>query len=394
MDLAGGTHLVYRADTSEILPGNIKESMQALREVIERRVNGRDIAGVAGGLDPTVQVSKSKLRTGGEEWRLIVELPGVTDVSEAKALIGKTPVLEFKLVDPAYQNAAAGVSAGDVNLIPQDGYIATGLTGRFLDRARLDFGQGQQGGLTNEPIVVLQFNKEGSDLFAQLTRDNVGKVLAIFLDGVPIELPVIREEIPGGSAVITGNFTPEEAKAVVRNLNLGALPVPIEAVSTQSIGASLGGETMQRGVVAGAWGLALAAIFMVLWYRLPGVIAVFALVVAMVSAVVAKVVLLVQLIAILVTQLGVVVLRPVIVPDPLALVKIVGIALSTRIVFGTQVKFKKLFFNFISMNKKITFKLSLALNLVLIIVVVALGLVIRKVSNDQIDSSEIGRAHV
>ncbi len=277
LDLAGGTHLVYRADTSEISPENVKESMQALREVIERRVNSRDIAGVAGVLDPTVQVSKSSLLSGVDEWRLIVELPGVTDVNEAKALIGKTPVLEFKLVEQSYQNVTAEVSAGNVELIPPDGYIATGLTGRFLERARLDFGQGNQGGLTNEPIVVLQFNKEGSDLFAKLTKDNVGRVLAIFLDGVPIELPVIREEISGGSAVITGNFTPDEAKSVVRNLNLGALPVPIEPVSTQSIGASLGNETMQRGIVAGAWGLALAAIFMVLWYRLPGVIAVFAL---------------------------------------------------------------------------------------------------------------------
>jgi len=216
LDLAGGTHLVYRADTSEILPEDVEESMRALREVIERRVNSRDIAGVAGVLDPAVQVSKTGVLSEVDEWRLIVELPGVTDVEEAKALIGKTPLLEFKLVVGEYKDA---VSSVENITLPEEGYVATELTGRFLERARLDFGQGGQGGLANEPVVVLQFNKVGADLFAEITREHVGDILAIFLDGVPVELPVIREEIPGGTAVITGNFTPDEAREVVRNLN-------------------------------------------------------------------------------------------------------------------------------------------------------------------------------
>ncbi len=276
LDLAGGTHLVYKADTSKILPSDVEESMRALREVIERRVNGRDIAGVAGVLDPTVQVSKTGTFSNTEEWRLIVELPGVTDVEKAKALIGETPLLEFKLVADKYKDSVSGAEKG-IPDIPKDGYISTELTGRFLERARLEFGQGGRGSLANEPVVSLQFNKEGADLFAKITGEHVGEVLAIFLDGVPIELPVIREEITGGTAVITGSFTPEEALAVVRNLNLGALPVPIEPLSTQSIGASLGNETLQKGVVAGVYGLILVAFFMILWYRLPGLIAVLSL---------------------------------------------------------------------------------------------------------------------
>ena len=277
LDLAGGTHLVYTALTHDIAQNEVEDAMQALRQVIERRVNSQDIAGVAGVLDPAVQVSKSG-SLGNEEWRLIVELPGITDVNEAKALIGQTPVLEFKLVDNAYRAAVSAVADGDTEAIPQEGYITTGLTGRFLDHATLQFGQSQSG-FASEPIVVVQFDTEGADLFASLTREHIGDILAIFLDGVPIQLPVIREEIPDGTAVISGNYMPDEAREVVRNLNLGALPIPIVSLSTQSIGASLGSDTLERGTFAGFIGLLAVAIFMVIWYRLPGFIAVISLVV-------------------------------------------------------------------------------------------------------------------
>lgn len=276
LDLAGGTHLVYQADTSGVPSGETEEAMEALRNVIERRVNSRDVAGVAGVLDPSVQISHSLTQSDEEDWRLIVELPGVTDVNEAKALIGDTPLLEFKLVADEYYGDVQAVAFGDFEAIPEDGYIDTGLTGRFLNKANLEFGQGN-GRLSNEPVVVLSFTKEGADLFAQITREHTGEILAIFLDGVPIQLPVIREEITGGSAVISGSYTPDEAREVVRNLNLGALPVPIEPISTQSIGASLGSETLRDGVYAGIVGLVLVAGFMVLWYRLPGLVAVLSL---------------------------------------------------------------------------------------------------------------------
>jgi protein-export membrane protein SecD len=300
LDLSGGTHLVYRADTTEISSTEVEEAMEALRSIIERRVNSRDVAGAIGVFDPAVQVSRPGAISEDNSWRLIVELPGVTDVDEAKAIIGSTPTLEFKLVDPQYESTVSEVLGGDFEAIPSDGYIATGLTGRFLQGSELQFGQGSGGGLSNEPIVVLEFNSEGAALFAEITREHTGEVLAIFLDGVPIELPVIREEIPNGTAVISGNFTPDEAREAVRNLNLGALPVPITPLSTQSIGASLGEETLSQGISAALWGFVAVALFMIIWYRLPGLISVLAL-----SVYVAAVLVVFKLLAVTLTAAGI-----------------------------------------------------------------------------------------
>jgi protein-export membrane protein SecD len=277
LDLAGGTHLVYRADSSELPGEEVADAMSALRRVIERRVNSRDIAGVAGVLDPVVQTEKSSQLSGVAEERLIVELPGVTDTAAAVALIGKTPLLEFKLVAEAFETQVSLVTLGDPNVIPNEGYIPTGLTGRQLKGAQLEFSQNQIGGLSNEPTVRVDFNDEGAQLFARITRENVGNYLAIFLDGVPISIPVIQSEITGGSAIITGSFTPEEARNLARDLDFGALPIPIELISTQTIGASLGAEALTRGALAGMYGLGAVALFMVLWYRLPGLFAVLSL---------------------------------------------------------------------------------------------------------------------
>lgn len=251
LDLAGGSHLIYQADTSTVPEGEVQDAMQSLREVVERRVN---LFGVS---EPIVQTEET---LNGDN-RLVVELPGVTDLQEAAELIGKTPQLEFRLEAANFD--------GEVT------YVETGLSGRFVQRAQLDFGGGQGG--VSEPIVVLFFNKEGADLFEEITRENVGTPLGIFLDEVLISAPVIQEVIPGGTATISGNFTPESARDLVRDLNFGALPLPIELISSDSIGPSLGAETLAAGVVAGLFGLALVAVFMVVWYRLPGVVAVVAL---------------------------------------------------------------------------------------------------------------------
>ena len=130
---------------------------------------------------------------------------------------------------------------------------------------------------TREPQVNLQFNAEGAKLFAKITKENVNKTVAIYLDGSAISTPVVREEINGGRAVINGKFTPEEAKLLVGRLNSGALPVPITLISTQVIGAPLGAKALQDGVYAGIIGLLAVAIFLIVWYRLPGVVAVVAL---------------------------------------------------------------------------------------------------------------------
>jgi preprotein translocase subunit SecD len=254
LDLAGGTHLLYKADTSQV-QGSAEDAMDSLREVVERRVN---IFGVS---EPLVQAEKGGV--DGSEHRLIVELPGVSNLSDAVRAIGATPVLEFKL----QQNLGTSSVA----------YIDTGLTGRLLSRATLEFATSPTGGVSNEPVIVLNFNTEGAELFRQITTDNVGQVLAIFLDGAPISTPVIQEAIPNGTATITGRFTPEEAKQLVRDLNFGALPVPVELVSSQSIGPSLGQTALAQSVMAGVWGFALVALFLIVWYRLPGLVAVLAL---------------------------------------------------------------------------------------------------------------------
>ena len=263
----GGTHLIYRADISNIRPEEVKDSMSALRDVIERRVN---LFGVA---EPIVQVERGGRFAGVIEERLIIELPGVTDIGEAIALIGETPLLEFKLFD---ENIPASSVTGEEE-IQGGAYVPTDLTGRFLKRAQLEFGSTGSGGLSNEPIVALEFDREGAKLFEQITRDNIGRILGIFLDGEPISTPVIRDVITGGRATISGSFTPEEARLLVRNLNFGALPLPIELISTQTIGASLGEEAIAKGLFSGIVGLSIVAFFMIAWYRLPGVLAVVSL---------------------------------------------------------------------------------------------------------------------
>lgn len=267
LDLVGGSHLVYEADTSALALTEVQESMSALRDVIERRTN---LFGVS---EPLVQVEKaSALSASDRTERLIVELPGVTDLNEAISIIGATPVLEFKLV---------GIPAGSST---ESTYSDTGLTGRYLTRATLQFSgsQGSQAGFANEPLIPVEFNEEGKQLFAKITRENVGRQLAIFLDGVLISDPVIREEINGGTAVISGGFTAETARELVRNLNIGALPVPIHLASTESVGASLGMETLNKGVVAGLSGIGIVMLFLVAWYRLPGFMASLALLVYLV----------------------------------------------------------------------------------------------------------------
>lgn len=260
LDLVGGTELVYKADTSEA--DDVGGAMESLKEVIERRVN---IFGVS---EPLVQTESAGLVSGNKEERLIVELPGVKDLDKAIALIGQTPVLEFMLAKPDFQETIANNSTATLSEL----FIPTGLSGRYLSRARVEFDPN-----TSAPVVGLQFNADGKELFAILTREHKGEILAIILDGVMLSAPVIQDEIRDGNAQITGTFTPEEAKALVRNLNYGALPVPIALSTSQTIGASLGDAALVAGLKAGLIGFAALALFLILWYRLPGLISVVAL---------------------------------------------------------------------------------------------------------------------
>jgi protein-export membrane protein SecD len=265
LDLSGGTHLVYSADISKVAAADVNDSLSALQAVIERRVNAFGVG------EPIVQTQQGGALGGGEH-RLIVELPGVTDVNQAVAMIGATPVLEFKLIKPGFE-ASTTLASGEPN---PSAFLDTGLTGKYLSRASLQFGNGSAA-LATEPTVRVDFNPEGTKLFSDITEKNVGKVIAIFLDGKLVSSPVVREKIGDGTAIISGNFTAQSAKDLVRNLNLGALPVPITLESTQTIGAILGDEAVQAGILAGIVGFFALSVFMILWYRLPGVVSVVSL---------------------------------------------------------------------------------------------------------------------
>ncbi|MBI5644788.1 protein translocase subunit SecD [Candidatus Kaiserbacteria bacterium] len=270
LDLSGGTQLVYRADLRAITSNDVADSMASLRDTIERRVN---LFGVA---EPIVQVEHAGALAGQPEERLIVELPGVTDTQKAIELIGQTPVLEFRLLKKD-ADPNAEISTSSINQL----FERAAITGKNLSSAELQF-EGSRG-LNNQAVVVLHFNSEGARTFADLTKNNVGRRFGIFLDGVPISVPVIREPIPDGTAVISGGFTPDAAKELARNLNYGALPVPIELISTQTVAGTLGDKAVQDGIMAGLFGFIAVSIFMILWYRLPGVIATVALILYVVA---------------------------------------------------------------------------------------------------------------
>jgi protein-export membrane protein SecD len=267
LDLSGGTHLVYLADISNIDSNQIGDSMNSLRDVIERRVNAFGIA------EPSIQIQEGGFSDKGE-YKLIVDLPGVTEVDKAIEMIGQTPMLEFK-TENTNLNQTQEVKLDENGQILVDfnsQYVTTGLTGRYLDKAILEFNQ-----TTGEPVVSLQFDPEGSTLFEKITKENVGKTVAIFLDGQVISAPVVNEAISGGKAQISGNFKATEAKTLVGRLNSGALPVPISLVSTQTIGPSLGDQATTAGVKAAIIGFLAIALFLIIWYRLPGLIAAIAL---------------------------------------------------------------------------------------------------------------------
>ena len=154
-----------------------------------------------------------------------------------------------------------------------DPWENTALSGKHLARANVAFDPN-----TGAPYIVLDFNQEGADLFSQLTADHVGEVIGIFLDGQPITTPVVQQAIYGGQASITGNFTLEEAKLLAQRLNAGALPVPIAVVSQQTIGPTLGADSLHKSIIAGIVGFILIALFVTSYYRLPGLLAVIGLI--------------------------------------------------------------------------------------------------------------------
>lgn len=340
LDLQGGTHLVYEADLSNVQPEDYETSMDGLKEVIERRVNALGVS------EPVVQT----VRSGGN-YKLVVELAGVTDPREAIDQIGQTPLLEFHelpqqeeskpdanqegieqpssdapaeipssdtnaspeedtqsfnfFLSTAYaqepapeessenQTSSEGVPSGEgtsdngseqIELDPTNGaqelqpeafqpqFVPTKLSGRHIKNAEVAFDP-----QTNEPMVTIDFNDEGKQLFAEITERNVQKPVAILLDGAIISAPIVQQPITGGTAQITGNFSLEEAKDLAQRLRTGALPVPINLISQNTVGPSLGKVSVEDSLLAGMIGLIIVALFMILYYRLPGILAVGAL---------------------------------------------------------------------------------------------------------------------
>lgn len=261
LDIQGGMQVVLEAEMNEIPDEDKLIALEAAREVIAKRV---DLYGIS---ESSIQTSKAN-----DQNRLIVELPGVSDPAQALELVGKTALLEFKL-----QRELTEEEVIEATMSPQiwfDSFVETGLTGKQLKKS-----QAQLDPQTSKPIISLEMNDEGRELFADITKQNVDEVLAIFVDGVPIMTPVISTPILDGKAVINGEFSVEEAKNLAIQLNAGALPVNIKVLEQKTIGASLGDESIQKSVEAGLIGLTLVLVFMILYYGWLGFVASISLVI-------------------------------------------------------------------------------------------------------------------
>ncbi len=243
LDLVGGSRLVLEAQTTATMPEITQDMMNSLQFAIENRVNKLGVA------ETVVQRQGDK--------RLVVEIPDVTDLDKAKQFIGETAELEFKKM--AMVNG-------------QLDWVSTGLTGKDLNKSMVSSNPNN-----GQWVVSLEFNNEGAKKFADLTRELVGKQMAIFFNGELQSAPNVNEPITGGHAQITGGgnsgFAYEEAKQMVDLLNAGALPVPAKIIEENTVGPTLGADSIARSKMAGMIGIGLVMIFMIAYYRAPGIIA-------------------------------------------------------------------------------------------------------------------------
>jgi len=253
LDLRGGTSLILKADMDGIPAGERDKALDAAKEVISRRV---DFFGVA---EPIVQTSKVD-----GDYRIIVELPGLTNADEAKELIGQTANLEFReFTDPNIQPGIIPTLANTK---------ASGVTGKDLKSASADFQQSQTPDQPSSPVVRFELTSEGSKKFLALTKRLINKPLVVFLDGVPISAPIVQSEI-SQEGVISG-VTAEEAKLLSIQLSAGALPVKkIDVLSERTIGPTLGQTSINRSFLAGLIGIFVVALFILIYYKLPGLLA-------------------------------------------------------------------------------------------------------------------------
>ncbi len=294
LDVKGGVHLEYQADLTQVAQDDRAGVMEGVKDLIDRRINSYGVA------EPQIQVS-------GEN-RLIVELPGIESVQKAIEWIGQTPWLEFseqrsqeetdqilaKMKEIEGKSPEEMIEVPDFDMLLDERgqlknpyFMPTELTGKYLKKASLNYDQN-----TGRPIVELAFDEEGAKIFEQVTERNVNKPLAIYLDDYSIidtnddgqidnsdlYAPNVVEKISGGKAQITGLASAQEAKTLVKRLNEGALPVPLgEPIAQQKVGPTLGAISLEQTVVAGVIGFLLVMLFMIAYYRLPGLLASLAL---------------------------------------------------------------------------------------------------------------------
>jgi preprotein translocase subunit SecD len=249
LDLAGGASLAFNVDTSKVSKENLQIALQSLKSNIEKRIN---LFGVS---ETNVQIVKEQ-----DQYRLKVDLPGVEDVSSAVKLIGTTAQLKFKGEVDLPASATASATFNDAK--------DTGINGSHLTKATVQINPNN-----SKPEVALEFNPEGTKLFAQATKDFLNKRIAILIDDYPVTYPTVQSEITDGKAVISGNFDTKSAKELVVQLNAGALPLPINLIQQSQVGATLGKDSINKGIFAGVVGLILVSLFMIANYGKLGLIA-------------------------------------------------------------------------------------------------------------------------
>jgi preprotein translocase subunit SecD len=296
LDLQGGSQLTIQVKTTPEIPRIGERELEAVKKVVEGRIN-------------SLGVSEPIIQTVGQD-KILVQLPGVNDPQQAERILGGTAQLEFREQKPGTeaQLFALNASRAELKLKQQqlknsndtaaieknqqalqknseaiaELFASTNppLTGKFLKDAYAEPTQG------NNWNVAIRFDQKGGELFAQLTKNlaGTGRSIGIFLDNELISYPVVGPEfantgITGGAAVITGRFTAQEANELAIKLKGGSLPVPVEIAEIRTVGATLGQDSIKSSIWAGVGGLALVLIFMVVYYRLPGLIADIALVI-------------------------------------------------------------------------------------------------------------------
>ena len=248
LDLVGGSNLVYEVNMEKVPAGDRDSVLSGMRDVMERRVN---LFGVS---EPQVYSA-----TEGDSHRIIVELAGINNVSEAVAQIGRTALLNFRTIQ------GEGTSTD---------FMVSDLTGKYLESAQVVSDPNVPGRYQ----ISIKFNGEGSDIFEKLTGDNIGKPLAIFVDDDFLSAPTVQDKISGGEAVISGQFSLDSARNLTNALNAGALPAPITLLSQQTISATLGIDSLAKAAYAGIVGTLGIVLFMLIFYRSLGVYAALALV--------------------------------------------------------------------------------------------------------------------